>query len=121
MKLYGSRNSRSLRCVWALEEAGATYDYQRIWMMKGEGQSPAFKAINPAGKIPVLQDGTMTLTELVAFVQKFARETGCYDIRIGDYVTANIEEPLQLQLHTRWLTDFTTRFCDITTSPTLVH
>jgi glutathione S-transferase len=62
MKLYGSRNSRSLRCAWALEEAGATYEYQRVWMMKGEGQSPAFKAVNPAGKIPVLIDGGLTLT-----------------------------------------------------------
>jgi hypothetical protein len=65
--------------------------------------------------------GTMTLTELVAFVQKFALETGRYDIRIGDYVTANIEEPLQLQLHTRWLTDFTTRFCDTIIAPALAH
>ena len=69
MKLYGSKNSRSLRCVWALEEAGATYDYQRVNMMKGEGYAPAFKAINPAGKIPVLQDGSMTLTESMAIVQ----------------------------------------------------
>ena len=68
MKLYGSRNSRSLRCAWALEEANATYDYQRIWMMKGEGQSAAFKAINPAGKIPVLMDGELTLTESSAIV-----------------------------------------------------
>jgi glutathione S-transferase len=66
MKIYGSKNSRSIRPVWALEEAGATYDYQRIWMMKGEGQSPAFKAVNPAGKIPVLVDGDLTLTESVA-------------------------------------------------------
>lgn len=72
MKLYGSRNSRSLRCVWALEEAGAEYEYQRIAMMKGEGQSPAFKAINSAGKIPVLQDGAMTLTESMAIVQYIA-------------------------------------------------
>lgn len=72
MKLYGSRNSRSLRCVWALEEAAAIYDYQRIWMMKGEGQSPAFKTINPAGKIPVLIDGDMTLTESAAIVMYIA-------------------------------------------------
>ena len=72
MKLYGSRNSRSLRCAWALEEASVIYDYQRIWMMKGEGQSPAFKAINPAGKIPVLIDGEMTLTESVAIVMYVA-------------------------------------------------
>jgi glutathione S-transferase len=68
MKIYGSKNSRSIRPVWALEEAGATYEYQRIWMMKGEGQSPAFKAVNPAGKIPLLVDGELTLTESMAQV-----------------------------------------------------
>jgi glutathione S-transferase len=74
MKLYGSKNSRSLRCAWALEEAGATYDYQRIWLMKGEGHSPAFKAINPAGKIPVLIDGDITLTESAAIVMYVAEK-----------------------------------------------
>lgn len=74
MKLYGSKNSRSLRCAWALEEAGATYDYQRVWMTKGEGQSAAFKAVNPAGKIPVLTDGVLTLTESVAIVMYVAEK-----------------------------------------------
>jgi len=74
MKLYGSRNSRSLRCVWALEEAGATYDYVRVWMMKGEGQAPWFKSVNPAGKIPVLEDGDLTLTESAAIVHYIAEK-----------------------------------------------
>jgi glutathione S-transferase len=74
MKLYGSRNSRSLRCAWALEEAGASYDYQRIWMMKGEGQSPAFRAIHPIGKIPVLTDGELTLSESGAIVVYIAEK-----------------------------------------------
>ncbi|MBL8310804.1 MAG: glutathione S-transferase family protein [Burkholderiales bacterium] len=74
MKLFGSRNSRSLRCVWALEEAGASYDYQRVWMMKGEGQAPWFKEINPAGKIPVLQDGDLKLTESAAIVYYIAEK-----------------------------------------------
>ena len=68
----GSKNSRSLRCVWALEEAGATYDYQRVNMMKGEGYAPAYKAVNPLGKIPALQDGALTLTESMAIVQYVA-------------------------------------------------
>ena len=68
MKLFGSKNSRSLRCVWALEEANASYDYQRVWMTKGDGKKPEFKAVNPAGKIPVLQDGALTLTESVAII-----------------------------------------------------
>lgn len=74
MKLYGSKNSRSLRCAWALEEADATYEYQRVNMMKGEGFSPAFKAINPAGKIPVLVDGDLTLTESAAIVMYIAEK-----------------------------------------------
>jgi glutathione S-transferase len=68
MKLYGSKNSRSLRCAWALEEACASYEYERIWMMKGQGQSPEFKAVNPAGKIPVLTDGGVNLTESGAII-----------------------------------------------------
>ena len=40
--------------------------------MKGEGQSPAFKAINPAGKIPVLIDGDVVLTESAAIVMYVA-------------------------------------------------
>ena len=72
MKLYGSKNSRSLRCVWALEEAGATYEYQRVNMMKGEGYAPAYKAVNPLGKIPALVDGELTLTESMAIVQYVA-------------------------------------------------
>jgi glutathione S-transferase len=63
MKLYGSKNSRSMRCAWALEEAGATYDYQRVNVMKGEAYSASFKAINPEGKIPALTDGAMNLNE----------------------------------------------------------
>lgn len=84
MKLFGSRNSRSLRCVWALEEAGATYDYQRVWMMKGEGQAPWFKAINPAGKIPVLQDGDLTLSESGAILHYIAEKFPHSGLMPGD-------------------------------------
>ncbi len=87
MKLYGSRNSRSLRCAWALEEAGATYDYQRVWMMKGEGQSAAFKTVNPAGKIPVLTDGDLTLTESSAIVMYVAEKFPAAQLMPIDGVT----------------------------------
>ncbi|MBK07579.1 MAG: glutathione S-transferase [Deltaproteobacteria bacterium] len=63
---YGSKNSRSLRVVWALEEAQAPYEYKYVALMKGEGRSPAFLAINPGGKVPALQDGEFILTESAA-------------------------------------------------------
>jgi glutathione S-transferase len=68
MKLYGCANTRSLRAAWALEEAGAEYEYSRIDLFKGEHRSPEFRALNPAGKVPALVDGDLTLTESGAIV-----------------------------------------------------
>lgn len=66
MKLYGFPNTRSMRALWALEEAGLPYDYIVIELMKGEGRMPPFTDINPAGKVPVLVDGDLVLTESAA-------------------------------------------------------
>ena len=68
LKLYGCANSRSLRAAWALEEAGADYEYVPVDLFKGEGRTPQFLALNPAGKVPVLVDGNLTLTESAAIV-----------------------------------------------------
>lgn len=64
LTLYGCHNSRSLRAAWALEEAGAEYDYVFVDLFKGAGRQPDFLAINPAGKVPALRldDGSI-LTE----------------------------------------------------------
>lgn len=63
MKIYGCPNTRSVRAVWALEEAGASYDYELIDLRKGAAQTPAFLGVNPGGKLPALRDGELTLTE----------------------------------------------------------
>jgi glutathione S-transferase len=68
VKLYGCPNSRSLRATWALEETGASYEYVHVDLFKGEGQTAEYLAINAAGKVPVLIDGALTLTESAAIV-----------------------------------------------------
>ena len=45
MKLYGCPNTRSMRAAWALEEAGAQYDYVLVDLFKGAGRAPEFRAI----------------------------------------------------------------------------
>lgn len=72
IKIYGFPDTRSLRAVWALEEAGAQYEYARVDLRKGEGRSPAFLAMNPGGKVPVLVDGDLTLTESAAICMYIA-------------------------------------------------
>lgn len=66
MKLYGYRNGRTLRALWALEEAGAQYAYVEVDVMRGAGREPWFLEINPGGKVPVLDDDGRIITESAA-------------------------------------------------------
>jgi glutathione S-transferase len=72
MKLYGYRNGRTLRALWALEEVGAQYEYVEVDVIRGEGQSEWFLAINSAGKVPVLVDDDLTLSESAAICMHLA-------------------------------------------------
>src|SRR5689334_11987818 len=72
MKVYGFPNTRSARVVWALEEAGATYDYAHVNLLKGEAREAAFLKINPGGKVPALIDGDLVLTESAAICMHIA-------------------------------------------------
>ena len=74
MKLYGYRNGRTLRAAWALEEVGAPYEYVEIDLRRGEGREPKFLEINPAGKVPVLDDGGTIITESAAICMHLAEK-----------------------------------------------
>jgi|SRR5882672_1040329 len=74
MKLYGYRNGRTLRALWALEEVGAEYDYVEVDVMHGEGRKPSFLKINPGGKVPVLDDGGLIVTESAAICMHLAEK-----------------------------------------------
>lgn len=74
MKLYGYRNGRTLRALWTLEEMGAPYEYIEVDLFGGEGRQPWFLAINPAGKVPVLDDGGTIITESAAICMHLAEK-----------------------------------------------
>src|SRR6266513_5794972 len=74
MKLYGYRNGRTLRALWALEEVGANYEYVEVDVMQGEGRKPSFLKINPGGKVPVLEDGGTIVTESAAICMHLAEK-----------------------------------------------
>ncbi|MFO1433073.1 MAG: glutathione S-transferase family protein [Candidatus Competibacteraceae bacterium] len=63
LTVFGFPNTRSARAVWALEEAGADYDYIKVDLFKGEGRRPPYIDLNPGGKVPALRDGDFVLTE----------------------------------------------------------
>ena len=74
IKLYGYPQTRSVRVAWALEEAGAEYDYQLINLRNGDHKKPEFLAINPCGKIPSLVDGGQAISESAAICTYIAEK-----------------------------------------------
>jgi glutathione S-transferase len=74
MKLYEFAPTRSIRARWTLQELGVPFEAIEVNLMKGENRSPEFLAINPAGKLPVLVDGDLVLTESAAIVWYLAEK-----------------------------------------------
>lgn len=66
--LWGVGTSRTIRPHWALHELGLDFDLRPIQPRTGETHTPEFTALNARQKVPVLQDGTLVLTESAAIV-----------------------------------------------------
>jgi glutathione S-transferase len=57
---------RDLRARWALEEAGIPYKTRLLEL--GDQDKPDYRALQPFGQVPILQDGDFTLFESGAIV-----------------------------------------------------
>ena len=74
MKVYGFGPTRSLRALWGLKELGLEFEFIPVNLQAGENRRPEFLALNPAGKVPVLVDGDLVLTESAAIVLYLAEK-----------------------------------------------
>jgi glutathione S-transferase len=74
MKLYGFGPTRSLRALWGLKELDADFEFVPVNLRAGEHRRPDFLRLNPAGKVPVLVDGDLVLTESAAIVLYLAEK-----------------------------------------------
>lgn len=66
MKIYGTRMSRAGRCMWVLEELGFAYEQVAVNVQMGETRTPEYLALNPSGKVPVLDDDGFVMRESMA-------------------------------------------------------
>lgn len=64
--LYHHPFSRASTVVWMLEEVGTPYTLEHVDILAGEQKSPSILAMNPMGKLPVLKDGDLVVTEVAA-------------------------------------------------------
>lgn len=76
MKLYHFPSPNPQKVTFALLELGLDCETVPVDLAKGEQRQPAFLAVNPAGRVPVLVDGGLTLTESHAILAYLGEKTG---------------------------------------------
>ena len=62
MKLYHCKGSRSLRCLWTIEEMGLDCEVETL-PFPPRVFAKSYKEVNPLGTVPALVDGDLTMTE----------------------------------------------------------
>lgn len=76
IELYTHPSPNGFKVTIALEELGLPYVVRPINVFAGEGQAPSFLALNPAGKIPIIRDNGLVLTESDAILLYLADKAG---------------------------------------------
>jgi glutathione S-transferase len=71
---------RGFRVVWLLEEMVLPYRLRDVDLLAGVENDPEFLAINPAGFIPALQDGDVTIVESIAIMEYLLARHGSREL-----------------------------------------
>ena len=66
VRLYGAARSRAVRTLWMLGELGLTFDHKDYLPRAPETRTPEFRALNPNGRVPVIDDDGFVLSESMA-------------------------------------------------------
>ena len=69
LKLHFAPNSRAGRIVWLFEELGLPYELNKMSFHPKDLKSEEHRARHPLGRVPVLEDGDVTLYESGAIVE----------------------------------------------------
>ena len=72
--LYGSMASRAHRVVWMLKELNLAFEHVPTPFTDGSTHRPEFLALNPNGRVPVLDDNGLVLFESLAINLHLARK-----------------------------------------------
>lgn len=69
LKVYHSKQSRSMRVLWLCEELGLPYTVSNLAMFTPEMKTREYLAIHPLGKVPAIDDDGFVLWETAAIFE----------------------------------------------------
>jgi glutathione S-transferase len=73
---FARGKTRDLRVLWALEEMGLPYEIAGMDHPNHDLDSPAYRAVNPFGQLPAIDDDGVVVTESGAILLYLARKSG---------------------------------------------
>ena len=76
LRLYGSARSRGVRALWMLGELGLAYEHLDYLPRSAETKTPAYRALNPSGAVPTIDDDGFVLSESMAINLYLAKKHG---------------------------------------------
>jgi glutathione S-transferase len=75
--LWGRKSSANVqKTLWLLEELGLSYEHRPAGGSHGGLDDPAYRALNPNGLVPTLQDGDLAVWESHATIRYLAAAYG---------------------------------------------
>jgi glutathione S-transferase len=74
LRIYGIARTRAFRALWMAEELGLAYEHLPIEIGDAGAGAPEFRAINPNGRLPFIDDDGFVLFESLAITLYLARK-----------------------------------------------
>jgi glutathione S-transferase len=96
LKIYGHPGSRAARTLWVCRELGVQYEHIPTHFADGGTKSPEFLAINPAGRIPAIDDDGFRLAESMAINIYLAKKHG------SELAPQNLEDEARMLQWSFW-------------------
>jgi glutathione S-transferase len=76
LRIYGVARTRAFRALWMAEELGLVYEHVPVEIGDAGARTPEFLAINPNGRLPVIEDDGFVLFESLAITLYLAKKHG---------------------------------------------
>jgi glutathione S-transferase len=74
LRIYGIARTRAFRALWVAEELGLDYEHIPVEIGDAGARTPEFLAINPNGRLPVIDDDGFVLFESLAITLYLAKK-----------------------------------------------
>ena len=76
LRIYGAARSRGLRTLWMVGELDLKYEHKDYLPRSAPTQTPEYRALNPNGRVPTIDDDGFILSESMAINFYLAKKHG---------------------------------------------